>query len=183
MSGFDFFLLIPLVYFAYKGAVNGIVKEVFNIVGLVAGVYITFAYINAFSALISPFFEEGAPYVPFLSGIILFAGTLGIVAGAAHLLKKSLEAAHLSIFNRVLGVGFGILKASIILSAILLLLSGFSLPENQTKGSSLLYSYILPVGPSAYNLVASGIPGAITFKDNLKESLEGYNISPDSIFK
>jgi len=42
MSLIDLIIGIPLLYFGYKGAVNGIVKEVLNIVGIILAVFLTF---------------------------------------------------------------------------------------------------------------------------------------------
>ena len=55
----DIFIGLPLLYLAYKGAVNGIVKEILNIVGLVLAVYITFNYMDIAATYVAALFEDG----------------------------------------------------------------------------------------------------------------------------
>ena len=49
----DILIGLPLLYMAYKGAVNGIVKELLNIIGVLLAVYGTFTYMDEFAAIIS----------------------------------------------------------------------------------------------------------------------------------
>ena len=51
----DVIMGLPLLYLAYKGAVNGIVKEILNIIGLVLAVYITFNYMDTAAAYLGAF--------------------------------------------------------------------------------------------------------------------------------
>lgn len=171
----DLIILIPILYFAYKGAVNGLVKEVLNIVGIILAIFITFNYLDMFSGIIAPLFDEGASFIPFLSGALLFIGTLGIVALIAYAAKEFLKAIKLSSINRILGAVFGGLKSALIVSTILLLLAGFNLPGEQARKQSYLYSYIIYVAPAAYNVVAVVYPGAENYSKTLSENLENYN--------
>jgi membrane protein required for colicin V production len=171
----DLIIAIPLLYFAYKGAVNGLIKEVLNIVGIVLAVFITFNYLDMFTGLIGPMFEEGASFVPFISGTILFVGTLAIVAAIAYGTKEFLKAIKLSSVNRILGATFGILKSSIIVSTVFLLLSGFNIPAEETRKESYLYPAIIYVAPFAYDSVALIYPGAETYSETLKKNVGSYN--------
>ena len=58
MEILDLIIAIPLLYFLYKGAVNGIVKEILNIVGITLAVFLTFNYMDALSVFISPFLRK-----------------------------------------------------------------------------------------------------------------------------
>jgi membrane protein required for colicin V production len=172
----DLIIAVPLLYFAYKGAMNGLVKEVLNIVGITLAVFLTFKYMDALSAIIKPFFEDdAAPYIPFLSAAVLFIGTLLIVALIGYLTKELLKAVKLSSVNRILGATFGILKSGIVISTIILLLSGFNIPKEEVRDDSLFYPYIIYLGPWTYEAVAFIYPGAEGFTDNLKENLSQYN--------
>ncbi len=179
MSTIDIIIAVPLLYFGYKGAVNGIVKEVLNIVGLTLAVFLTFNYMDAFSELIAPFFEDTPEYIPYASGIILFLGTLIIVALIAVLTKKFLEAVKLGFVNRTAGALFGVLKAGIFVSAVLLLLSGFKIPAEESKNDSLLYEYVIQIGPAAYEAIAFIYPGAEGFTETIQENISKYNPAED----
>lgn len=172
----DLLIAIPLLYFIYKGAVNGIVKEILNIVGITLAVFLTFNYMDAFSIIIAPFFEESASsYIPFLSAAILFIGTLTVVAIIGYLTKEFLKAIKLSTVNRVLGALFGLIKSGLIVSTILLLAAGFNIPKEEVRNESILYPYIIYLGPWAYDAVAVIYPGAESFTDTIQENLSNYN--------
>lgn len=171
----DAIIAVPLLYFGYKGAVNGLVKEVFNIVGIVLAVFITFNYLNAFSDIIAPLFEEGASYLPFVSGTILFIGTLLAVGLIAYGTKELLEAAKLGVVNRILGGLFGVLKSGIVVSTILLLLAGFNVPAEQAREESYTYDYVIYLAPWTYNAVAKVWPGAEDYTQTLQDNLKDHN--------
>jgi len=175
MSLIDLIIGIPLLYFGYKGAVNGIVKEVLNIVGIILAVFLTFKYMDVLSVIIAPMFAEKSPYIPFVSGSILFLGTMIAVAAIAYATRKTLEAAKLSIVNRVFGAAFGVLKSSMVVSAVLLLLAGFNLPGDQTRDESLLYPYVIYVGPLTYDALSALYPGASSYTETIKRILNNYN--------
>jgi membrane protein required for colicin V production len=171
----DLIIATPLLYFGYKGAVNGLVKEVLNIVGIILAIFLTFNYLDAFTGLIAPMFEEGASYVPFVSGVILFIGTLGVVAVIAYATKEFLKAVKLSIVNRILGGVFGALKSGLVVSAVLLLLAGFNVPSDEAREESYLYPAVIYLAPLTYNTVALVYPGAENYSQTLKENIGEYN--------
>lgn len=175
MYTLDIIIALPILYFGYKGAVNGLVKEVLNIVGITLAVFLTFNYMDAFGTLIEPFFKDNPEYIPFASGVILFLGTLIIIAIIALLTKKFLEAVKLGMINRIFGALFGALKASMIVSAGLLLLSGFNFPAEETVENSFFYEYVIQVGPATYESIAFIYPGAEGFTETIQQNISKYN--------
>ncbi len=172
----DLIIAIPLLYFMYKGAMNGLVKEVLNIVGIVLAIFLTFNYMDVLSGILKPFFEDdSAAYIPFLSAAILFVGTLAIIALIGYLTKEALKAVKLSTLNRVLGAIFGFLKSGLIVSTILLLAAGFNIPKEEVRDESVLYPYIIYLGPWAYEAVAIIYPGAESYTETIQENLSKYN--------
>lgn len=171
----DLIIATPILYFGYKGAVNGLVKEVLNIVAIILAVFLTFNYLDAFTGIIAPLFEEGASYVPFVSGAILFIGTIGIVALIAYATKELLKAVKLSLVNRILGATFGALKSGLVVSAVLLLLAGFNVPGEQARDESYLYPYVIYLAPLTYNGVALVYPGAENYTETLKSNISDHN--------
>lgn len=171
----DLIIAVPILYFAYKGVVNGLVKEVLNIVGIILAIFLTFNYLDVFTGIISPIFEEGVSYVPFISGALLFVGTLGVVALVAYGTKEFLKAVKLSLVNRILGALFGALKAGMVVSALLLLLAGFNVPNEEAREKSYLYSPVIYLAPLTYNTVALVYPGAENYTETLKSNISEYN--------
>ncbi|SMO61959.1 CvpA family protein [Gracilimonas mengyeensis] len=175
MSVLDLIIGIPILYFGYRGVVNGLVKEILNIVAIILAVFLTFNYMDALAGIIAPFFEEGASYVPFVSGALIFLGTLIVVALIAWGTKELLEAVNLSLVNRIFGALFGALKSGVVVSAILLLLAGFNIPSEQTREESYLYPAVIYIAPMTYNAIASIYPGAENYTETLKKNIGEYN--------
>lgn len=175
MNLLDFLILIPIAYFCYRGFVNGIIKEVLSIFGIILGVFLTFQYMDPVGAAISPMFEEKSSIIPFVSAIIIFVGTLAVVNLAAYLSKKFLETIKLNFVNRIAGSVFGFLKSGIVVSAILLILAGFSVPSQESRQDSATYSYIIYLAPWAYDSVATIYPGAEDFTSTVQKTLKQYN--------
>ncbi len=175
MNLLDLLILLPLLYFGYRGFVNGLIKEVLSIAGIVLAVFLTFEYMDDLNSIISPMFNGDASYIPFISGAILFIGTVGTVQLVAHLTKKMLEAVNLNFINRLSGMAFGLLKSGIIVSAILLLLAGFNQPSEQAREGSVTYSTVVYIAPLAYDAVATVYPGAENFSETIQKTLDEYN--------
>lgn len=175
MNIVDLLIITPILYFAYRGFVNGIIKEVFSIAGILLAVFLTFELMDPTGDLIRPLFPENASYIPFVSGSLIFIATVAAVQLAAFLLKKFLETINLNVINRISGLVFGFLKSSIVVSALLLLLAGFGFPAQQSRNNSLTYGAVIHVAPVAYNTVATLFPGAGDFTETVEETLQNYN--------
>ena len=175
MNLLDFIILIPLAYFCYRGVINGIIKEVLSIVGIILAVFFAFQYMDPFSEALQPLFPEGAGYLPFLSGLVIFVGTIALVQYVGFLMKKILEVIKLNFINRILGGAFGLLKSGIVVSALLLILAGFSLPSKEARDDSLMYDYVIFIAPLTYDVVAAVYPGAEYFGDTLEQTMAKRN--------
>lgn len=175
MNILDFLIVLPIAYFCYRGFVNGLIKEVLSIVGIILAVFLTFQYMEPIGEFISPFFEPKSSVVPFVSALIIFISTLGVVHLVAYLSRKFLETVKLNFINRLSGAAFGFIKSGIVISAILLILAGFNIPSEETRQDSATYPYIVYVAPWAYDAVASIYPGAEDFTATIKKTLENYN--------
>lgn len=175
MNLLDFLILLPIAYFCYRGFMNGIIKEVFSIAGIILAVFLTFQYMDPVGRVISPLFQERASIIPFVSALLIFIGTLTVVNILAFLAKKLLETIQLNAINRIAGGAFGILKSGIVVSAILLILAGFNLPSQEARNESATYSYVIYMAPWAYDGVAALYPGAENFATTVENTLEQYN--------
>jgi membrane protein required for colicin V production len=152
MNLLDFCILIPILYFCYRGIRIGFIGEILGIGGIILAVFLTFRYMDNAAGIISSFTGSEPNYLPFVAGAIIFIGTLIVLQIIAFLLKRFLQLIRLNTINRILGLFFGLLKGGIIVSAILILLAGFNQPSKQVRDQSLSYSYIIYLAPWAYNL-------------------------------
>jgi len=174
MNLLDFFIVIPMGYFAYRGFTSGVIHEVLNIVGIVLAVFITFEYMEEASAMFRPFFES-QDYAVVAAGIFLFIATIAAVQAIAYASQKLLEVIKLNLLNRIAGLAFGALKSGIIISGILLLMAGFNLPGEESRNESISYPYVIYLAPMAFDLVATVYPGAENFIETIDRTIEENN--------
>lgn len=175
MNTIDIMVLIPIGYFAVMGFKNGLVRELFGMAGIVLSIFLTFHYMHSLADILVSYNLVDAEFAPYISGIFIFIGTLAVVQLAAWLIKKFLEKVYLSTANRVLGLFFGIIKSSIIISAMLLLLAGLKFPDEKLRKESISYPYLVQVAPVAYNTAALLYPETEEFAKTIQDTLEEYN--------
>lgn len=175
MSLLDGLLLVPILYFAFKGYRNGIIKEVLSLVGIVLAIFICIHFTGDFSSFLNHFFNHIKKYLPYISGIILFLLTLTAIEIIIYVSTKIVVAVELGIINRLLGLLFGAFKSALIISIFLVLLAGFDIPNAKTRSKSFTYPYVIELAPATYNVVAAIYPGAHNYSDTIKNTLDKYN--------
>lgn len=175
MNYLDLLLLLPIGFFAYEGFKNGIVREVFGIIGVVLAVFLTFLLMEDMTSILRYFWFTPADYLPILAGLILFFGAIIFTRFLANLIHKMLEVVSLNFINKILGSAFGALKTAIVFSAVLLLLAGFNLPNEETRNESKVYNHIIFIAPAVYNTIVSVYPGTEDFITVIEKNINQNN--------
>lgn len=175
MNVLDFIIVIPILFFAYRGYSNGLIMEVFSIAGIILGLFATILFLEPLSHFLARFFGGPSNILIITSGALLFIGTLMLVHFLATLLQKFIEAIRLKLVNRLFGSLFAGLKCAIVISAFLFLFSGLNLPAEETREESVSYYYIIRLAPATYDLVASLYPGAADFVTTTQRTFEESN--------
>jgi membrane protein required for colicin V production len=175
METLDIIILLPLAYFGYKGYQSGLIKEVLGIIGLVLAVFLTINYLDQFSSYAKELLSLKDDYNPFIFGTMLFVSVMVVINLITYIVSKLLAAIKLTFVNKLLGLAFGLLKAGLLVSAILILISGFGYPSEPTKKASVSYSYLIKVAPTAYNAIALVYPGAEDFSKTIKKTIDENN--------
>lgn len=174
MNFLDLIILLPIAYVAYRGFVNGFVREVFGIIAIVLAVYITFEYMGTISGIVAPYVEN-RDRATIVTGIVTFIGIIVIVQLVGAALEKFFKAVQLSIVNQLFGLMFGALKSAIFVSAVLLLLTGIDIPSEETRSNSAFYPVVISVAPVAFDLVASIIPRTEDFINTIEKTIRENN--------
>jgi len=154
MSYFDIIVGILLILAALKGLKNGFVKELAGLAALLLGIIIAVQFSDVMANFLSGFFYSGH------MGIIAFLLTFIVVVVVVHLLANLLHtlinAVALGVFNRLLGLVFGFIKAGFLISIILLGLEVFGLEESivtpREQQRSKLYPSVKNAAPIIFDL-------------------------------
>lgn len=168
MNYIDIAIAIPLLWGTYKGFTKGLVIELASIIGLILGVYVGMHYSDITAGYISQFVEIEQTFLPIVSFAATFISVILVVLLLAKILEKLVNLVALKLVNKISGAGFGLLKATFIVSLIIVFVesvdSRLELIPKETKEGSLLYQTLGSVAPTI-------IP-AIKDLDVLKEAVE-----------
>lgn len=173
MSVIDILILIPLGYGAWKGYSNGLVKEVAELAGLMIAAFMAFHNMDSMAGWITAKIGiDGAPAL--IAGfIVVFGLVMFVVSGLVYGLNILLKITLLSIPNRIIGLFFGILKAGVGVSLLLILLSTMGIISDSMLTQSRLVPYVKPLAPATYNLISVVVPGAADYAKDVGALLEG----------
>lgn len=174
MNLLDFFILLPIGFFAYRGFMNGLIKEVLSIAGIILGVIITFKYMHPASSVISSLFTN-LDHAVLIAGIFLFIATVAGVQFIAYISQKFLEFIKINFINRLAGLFFGTIKSGIVVSTILLLMAGFNLPGETSRTESISYPYMIYLAPAIFDYTGAIYPGAENFIETIDRTIQENN--------
>jgi membrane protein required for colicin V production len=120
----DYLLVLILAVSLIQGVARGFSREIIGLAAVVLGILLGIWFYGSAGALFLPYVASPA-IAKFLGFLIIFAGMqiLGALAGFAA--QKFFKAAGLGWLDRLLGFCFGALKALLIATALVLVLTAF----------------------------------------------------------
>ena len=138
---FDIILGVLIVGSLYSGYKKGFVYQAISLLAIVMSVYIAINFSDWVARLISQYIDFGG-VLSLVSFMITFLASLFIAHKLAQWIDQSLKFLLLGGINRVFGMGFSLLKAVLIMSAILLFVDGVNkrlgwIEQKQVKESRL----------------------------------------------
>ena len=137
----DFVLGIALAAMLVRGWLRGMVREVFDLVGLVVGIWIAFRLSAPFGEFLSDSFGLEPEVGRIGGGLVLFIMFGVLMSIGAHYLTKVMNLPGLTLVNRVGGaavaVGWGILLVLVVVSVLSVLPIPASWRE-QLEGSNVV---------------------------------------------
>ncbi|MAO33103.1 MAG: hypothetical protein CL824_06315 [Crocinitomicaceae bacterium] len=148
LSWFDVLVLCIFTYGSIIGFRRGLIVELGSLISLFTGLVGVFKYSSNLSYLINSIFNwpSFASYI--ISSIIIFFSISYTISMFAKLITKAIKISVLSLFNRISGLIFGILKYLLILSFIIFIINEvffmefYSNNDNQIQ-SSVTYDPLL----------------------------------------
>ncbi len=151
MNILDIILVIPLIWFAWKGFSRGLIIELTSLAALIIGIYAAIHFSWFAAEFLTDNFEIEGRYLSIISFIVTFIVIALAVYAIGKLVEKLVDIVALGFINKSLGTVFGILKAAVLLSLILLVINSFDtnqkLISEKTKEGSLLYRPVASIVP------------------------------------
>ena len=169
---FDFIVLCLFTYGSVIGFKRGFIIELGNLISLFVGFFGVFRYYSNLAELISSIFDWPSFINYTISFIIIFFSISYIISMFAKLITKAIKISALTLFNRIFGLIFGILKYLLVLSFFILLINkvffveSFDINGNQIQ-SSLSFKPLLFIAEFIIEILQAEDLGANNNWENL----------------
>jgi len=146
MNWLDFLVLIPLIWFGFKGLKNGLIKELASIAALILGVWATIK----FSDVVAGWFGNSGT-MKVIAFVLTFVAVLVIVHFAGIVVEKVIKLVIPGFVNSILGLIFGACKVLIVFSVLIYFINIVDKNEvivkRNVKEKSLFYKHIEIIVP------------------------------------
>ena len=144
MNWIDIIVLIPLIWFAYKGFRNGFLMEIVSLAALFLGLFVSYK----FSDLIA-LWLTGTTLAKPISFSLCFILTIVLVNLLGRILKRALKPVLSEFLDKGLGVLFGILKVVLVAGVLFYFIDSVDKKEifikHEVKEDSVAYKHLSPV--------------------------------------
>ncbi len=157
MNYIDIILGLLLIFSIIGGFKKGLVAEVATLAALILGIWGAIHFSGITTELLIRYFNLQTDYLNIISFIVTFVVIVILVHIVGNVISNMVDTAGLSIVNKLGGMVFGLLRAILVLSILLIVIDKIDnnvqfIPE-KTKESSTMYEPIKNVAPSIFPFI------------------------------
>ena len=162
MNWLDVVWLIAVVFFVIRGALRGLFREIFGLLGIFVGFIVAVNHCEAVGDAIrngltslSPQIAKLTSFAIIFVGIALIGGLIGVI------FHKILQYSLVKGIDRAGGFFLGLIEGGVVCSIILIFLTVSPLAEsvNKWKKGSIISPYLMKVSSFVYDSIVSVTPG------------------------
>ncbi len=189
----DIITLGLILILAVKGVINGLIKEVFGLIGIIGGIYLATRYADMAGVWINKnlftFGNESSMYlIGFLSVLVGF-WIISLILGA--LFAKLIKLSGLGFLDKFLGFLVGGAKIFLIFSVIFVAVSHVEFVQeklNKYLKNSVMYPIFVKTGTYIINMKPNKLPSfaipkegnkSISIETENKKEIQDKNVSQD----
>lgn len=175
-SWFDIVLLLAVLILGIKGFANGIIREVFGLIGIIGGAIFASRFSSKVGLLISDYIYkiEKVAVSDFVGFIVSFVGFWIIALIIGSILSKLVKASGLGFVDRIGGFVVGSAKIFLIVATLFAVISRINfLGESMQKfvSNSHAYPILIKTGTWIMNLDTAKI------SNHIDKQLEKYDLN------
>ena len=153
MNYLDIIVLVVLSLFGLKGFRKGLIIEVVTLLAFGVGIYGAMQFSDFTAAHLQEFIEINPKHLNTVAFVLTFVLVVVLVNVIGRAVSKAIDALNLSIFNRLGGLLFGVLKGVLLCSVMVMVLNNLQLlgvVKPEVKEESKLYPYVELTVPYVY---------------------------------
>lgn len=170
MNGLDIFFVVVLGFFLFRGIFRGLILEISSIAGILAG----FLAANRYYPQVQPVVEnilKSPDWAQIAAYLLIFLTVMAAVAILALMLKKFMKLIMLGWLDRTGGAALGLIKAGILCSLALLLLTVFLPRDHRLLTTSRIAPYVRTLSQNMAVYLPEELKQKFRVKDMQAESL------------
>ncbi len=150
MNFLDVMILVPMIWYGFKGYKKGLVFEVAGIVALLVGTWIA---IN-FSKKLAEWAGFSGQYIDIIAFVVTFGAVIFLVFAFAKFIEKAVTFVVPEFLNNLGGMILGAFKVALIVSVLLYFISSMDRFElflkRDIKDGSRLYRPVSIIAPAIF---------------------------------
>ncbi len=154
MNAVDIIIIVVILFFAIKGVICGMIKELAGVVAILLG---TFLSIN-FSTWLADFIRAkdwfSPDYLEVICFIVIFFGIILLVMIFSKLLNRFVSAINIQWLNKIAGFFFGEIKGFLIIGGLCYVLNKivnyFSIADSSIFDESVVFVKVLGIFESLF---------------------------------
>lgn len=141
MNALDWLLVAVLAYSTILAFMRGLLRELFSLAGLVAGILLASWKYPVLATKLTKF-VSALPVADAVAFLLIAVGVMILASLLGKLMRSTADAVGLGFFDRVGGAGFGLIRGCLLGVAILMAAAAF-LPQSDSFKNSQLAPYFL----------------------------------------
>jgi membrane protein required for colicin V production len=174
MNPLDITISVVLGFCLIRGFFRGLVKELASIVGVLAGFFAANLYYPLLSEFLARWISQTA-YLNILSFLLIFCSVFIVISVLGIIIRYLMNITSLGWFDRLFGVGFGVVKGLLIVSVVLLALTTFLPKQSPVIKDSALAPYVMVVADKMGKVVSREM------RDTFDEKMQALKKAWESI--
>lgn len=149
MGTIDIVIIILVIWAAYNGWKQGLIKELVSLVGFFVGLIVAFQLYATFGDYLAPrLSSDGAvngTVIRLLAFVLIWIIVPIVLGLVANILTKSLKLIRLGFINSFAGMLLSVAKYLILMSSVFCAMDFLNILDNQKKEEALLYQPVASI--------------------------------------
>jgi len=170
MNFIDIIIIIPLLWFTYKGFTKGLIIELATLIAMLLGIYIAAHFSNYTAEFLMDKLDFHSEYMSIISFALTFILVVVLVMLFGKSLEKVINILLLSFVNKMAGAAFGLIKVAFVISVLIMIMGNMNFEDKilttELREGSLLYEPIKKIAPVVFPMVEEN-------KDKILEKFDG----------
>lgn len=173
MHWIDYAIIGIIAVSALTGLVRGFIKEIVALgVWVIAG-WMAFVYAKPVAAWLGTYVQDKSARV-ILAYVVIIVGTL-IIGGLLNtMLSFIMHHSGLTGTDRLLGLGFGVVRGIFVVALIMVVIRLSAFPEEEYRKEAKLYAYFNPIVNWMYQFAPDLLKRAEDFEQHVKPSQDKH---------